>query len=155
MMKKIVITSLLTSLVLLNASPYIPHLSHELERNKRMIAEYEKAIEQLKERNIFLEEQKKKNPKLYDEKALYEERKDAYIQRVKLAGAEAKNIDFKIEKGMLSLKMQMELTRDDENGYYQSSRSFYQEYTIPKDVEESKITQKIEGDYFVITMPKK
>lgn len=154
-MKKTVITSLLASLVVLHAGPYIPHLSHELKRNKQMIAEYEKAIQQLKERNIFLEEQKKKNPKLYDEKALYEERKDAYIQRVKLAGAEAKNIDFKIEKGMLSLKMQMELTRDDENGYYKSSRSFYQEYTIPKDVEESKITQKIEGDYFVITMPKK
>lgn len=154
-MKKTVITSLLASFVMLHGGTYIPHLSSELERNKRMIVEYERAIEQLKERNRFLEEQKQKNPKLYDEKALYEETKDAYIQRVKLAGAEPKNIDFKIEKGVLSLHMSMKITRNDENGYYESSRLFFQEYTIPKDVEDSKITHKIEGDYFVITMPKK
>jgi len=155
MLRKIILSSLLVGVTLVNAAEYIPHLHSELERNKRIIQEYEKGIQQLKERNKFLEEQKKKNPKLYVTKPLFEETKDAYIQRVKLQGAEAKNINFKIEKHMLSLEMNIKITRDDKDGYYQSSRSFYQEYSIPKNVDESKISHSIDGDYFVITMPKK
>ncbi len=154
MFHKSLFLSLVTS-ALLVANSYVPHLNSELKRNERIIQEYEKAIEQLKERNAFLVEQKKKNPKLYEEKALFEETKQAYIQRVKLDGADAKNIDFKIEKGSLTLQMSMQITRNDKDGYYQSSRSFFQKYPIPKDVDQSKITHKQEGDYFVITMPKK
>ena len=155
MLGKIILSSLLVGVTFVSAAEYIPNLHSELERNKRIIQEYEKGIQQLKERNKFLEEQKKKNPKLYVTKPLFEETKDAYIQRVKLQGAEAKNINFKIEKHMLSLEMNIKITRDDKDGYYQSSRSFYQEYSIPKNVDESKITHSIDGDYFVITMPKK
>ena len=154
MFKKLFVASLLLGATLANAA-YVRHLSSEMQKNERMIYEYEKAIEQLKERNAFLKEQKKKNPKMYEEKALFEETKDAYIQRVKLEGAEAKNINFKIENHMLSLKMSIQITKDDKDGYYQSSRSFYQEYSIPKNVEESKITNYVDGDYFVIKMPKK
>lgn len=155
MFKKLLLISIVASSAVLSAAEYVPHLSGELKRNERIIQEYKKAIEQLKERNLFLQEQKKKNPKLYEEKALFEETKNAYIQRVKLAGAEAKNINFKVEKHRLFLDMNIKITRDDKDGFYQSSRSFYQEYTIPSDVEESKISHSIEGDYFVITMPKK
>jgi len=56
---------------------------------------------------------------------------------------------------MLSLEMSIKITRDDKNGYYQSSRSFFQEYSIPKNVKESEITAYVDGDYFVIKMPKK
>jgi HSP20 family molecular chaperone IbpA len=152
---KFLLTTAIASSLMLSANSYVPHLSSELKRNERIILEYEKAIEQLKERNKFLVEAKKKNPKMYEEKALFEETKNAYIQRVKLDGAEANNIDFKVENHMLSLQMSIKITRDDKDGYYQSSRSFYQEYSIPKDVEESKISHAQEGDYFVITMPKK
>jgi len=155
MLKQLLVSSFLISATLVNASDYVPHLNSELQRNERIIQEYEKAIKQLKERNVFLKEQKKKNPKLYETKALFEETKKAYIQRVKLSGAQAKNIDFKIENHRLSLGMNIKITKDDKDAYYHSSRSFYQEYTIPKDVEESKITHSIDGDYFVITMPKK
>jgi HSP20 family molecular chaperone IbpA len=155
MLKKLFVTSLFVGGTLLSASNYVPHLNSELQRNERIIFEYEKAIKQLKERNKFLKEQKQKSPKLYEEKALFEETKKAYIQRVKLEGAEAKNINFKIEKHRISLQMNIKITKDDEDGFYQSSRSFYQEYSIPKDVDESKITNYIDGDYFVIKMPKK
>lgn len=155
MLKKILLTSVVIGATLYGAPTYVPHLNSEVQRNDRIIQEYEKAIKQLKERNIFLIEQKKKNPKLYESKALFEETKDAYIQRVKLEGAEAKNIDFKIENHMLSLQMSIKITKDDKDGYYQSSRSFFQEYAIPKDVDESKISNYVEGDYFVIKMPKK
>lgn len=154
MLKKFLFLSLAASYIL-SANSYIPHLNSELKRNERIIQEYEKAIDQLKERNAFLSEQKKKNPTMYEEKALFEETKTAFIQRVKLDGADAKNIDFKVEKHTLTLQMSMQITRNDKDGYYQSSRSFYQKYPIPKDVDESKITHKQEGDYFVITMPKK
>lgn len=56
---------------------------------------------------------------------------------------------------MLALDMNIKTTRNDKDGYFESSRSFYQEYTIPKDVDESKITNYMDGDYFVIKMPKK
>ncbi|MBN2816069.1 MAG: Hsp20/alpha crystallin family protein [Campylobacterales bacterium] len=155
MLTKVIISSLLAGVTVINAAEYVPNLNSELQRNERIIQEYEKGIQQLKERNKFLQEQKKKNPQLYVTKPLFEETKDAYIQRVKLGGAEAKNINFKIEKHMLSLEMNIKITRDDKDGYYESSRSFYQEYSIPKNVDESKISHSIDGDYFVITMPKK
>ena len=155
MLQKLLLTSFIASSLILSADIVVPKLNTEIQRNERIIQEYEKAIQELKERNAYLETQKKNNPKLYEEKALFEETKSAYIQRVKLEGAQPKNIDFKVENHRLSLKMSIEITRDDQNGYYQSSRSFFQEYTIPSDVEESKIAHSLEGDYFVITMPKK
>ena len=155
MLQKLLVISLFTSATLFASSSYIPHLDREFQRNARIIEEYQKGIEQLKERNKLLLEQKKNNPKLYETKPLYEETQDAYIQRIKLNGAQAKNLNFTIKNHMINLKMNIKITKDDENGYYQSSRSFYQEYSIPKDVQESKITNFIDGDYFVIKMPKK
>jgi len=155
MLHKLLLTSLVASASLFASSAYIPNLNAELTHNKQLIKEYKEGIKELEKRDSFLLSTKKSNPKLYEEKASFEETKKAYIQRIKLNGAEAKNINFKIEKHMLSLQMSIKTTRNDKNGYYQSSRSFFQEYSIPKNVKESKITTYVDGDYFVVKMPKK
>jgi len=155
MSRKLLVTSLLTCASLFASSTYVPNLNAELQHNTKLIKEYKQGIQQLIERNKFLKKQKKKNPKLYENKALFQETKKAYIQRIKLNGAEAQNLNFKIQNHIITLQMNMKTTRNDKNGYYQSTQSFYQEYSIPKDVQESKITNYKDGDYFVIKMPKK
>jgi len=99
--------------------------------------------------------QKAKNPKLYEKKPLYEETKEAYIHRIKLNGAEAKNINFTIKDHVLSIDMNIKVEHKDKNSYYASSKYFFQSYSIPSNVEESKIKNLVDGDYFVIIMPKK
>jgi len=155
MLHKLLLTSLVASASLFASNAYIPNLNAELSHNKQLIKEYKEGIKELEKRNVFLIKTKKDNPKVYEEKASFEETKEAYIQRIKLNGAEAKNINFKIQKHMLELEMNIKTTRNDKNGYYQSSRSFFQEYSIPKNVKESEITTYIDGDYFVVKMPKK
>ena len=155
MFNKLLLTSLFTTATLLSAANYIPNLSEELSHNKQLLKEYKEGIKQLEMRNAFLEKTKKSNPKLYEEKPLFEETKTAYIQRIKLGGAEAKNINFKVENHIATISMNIKIERKDKNSYYQSSRSFYQEYQIPKNVKESEIKNYVDGDYFVIKMPKK
>jgi len=159
MLRKLLVSSTIVGLALSSivsaSNAFVPNLNAELAHNKMMVKEYKQRLSALEKRNKFLAEIKKKYPKLYEEKALFEERKDAYIYRVKLNGAEVKNVNFKIEHHMASIEMNMKVTRNDKNGYYESSSSFYQEYSIPKNVEESKIDHYVDGDYFVIKMPKK
>jgi HSP20 family molecular chaperone IbpA len=140
---------------LLASSQYIPNLNDEYSYNKKMLTEYKSIIKKLETRNRYLAKVKKENPKLYVQKALYENKKNEYIYRVKLAGAKAKNLNFKIENHMASVQMALKTERNDKNGYYSSSQNFYQEFSIPKDVKEDKIVNKINGDYFEIIMPKK
>ena len=150
------LTSLfLTQSTLFGAINVIPDLNKELAHNTALIKEYKSAIKELEARNKFLIAEKEKNPKLYEIKPLYEETKDAYINRVKLNGAEAKNINFTIQDHMVTLEMQMKTERKDKNGYYSSSQYFFQSYPVPANVQEEKITHSVDGDYFVITMPKK
>lgn len=159
MLRKLLVSSVIAGLALSSvvsaSDAFIPNLNAELSHNKMMIKEYKQRLDALEKRNKFLAEMKKKYPKMYEEKALFEERKDAYIYRVKLNGAEAKNVNFKIEHHVVSIEMNMKTTRNDKNGYFESSSAFYQEYSIPKNVEESKIDHYVDGDYFVIKMPKK
>ena len=155
MFKKLLLTSLFAGATLLSAANYIPNLNEELAHNKQLLKEYKEGIKQLEKRNAFLVKAKKSDPKLYEEKPLFEETKTAYIQRIKLGGAKAKNINFKVEKHVATISMNIKIERKDKNGYYQSSRSFYQEYQIPKNVKESEIKNYVDGDYFVIKMPKK
>ena len=159
MLRKLLVSSTIVSLALssvVSASDvFIPNLNTELSHNKLLVKEYKERIAALEKRDKFLTELKNKNPKLYEEKPLFEETKDAYIYRIKLNGAEAKNINFKIEHHMASIEMSMKITRNDKNEYYESSSSFYQEYAIPKNVDESKIDHYIDGDYYVTKMPKK
>ncbi len=130
-------------------------LNEELERNTKLIEEYKSSIKNLEERNKVLLEKKAKNPKLYEKKALYEDTKDAYIHRIKLNGSEAKNISFTIKDHYLSVEMNIKTEQKDGKNYYASSKYFFQSYNIPSDVDESKIKHEVDGDYFVVVMPKK
>ncbi len=159
MMKKTVLSALvatlLTPMALFGAVQIVPNLNQELVHNKLLVKEYKQELSDLQKRNTFLEEQKAKHPKLYEVKPLYEETKHAYINRVKLNGAAAKNLNFTIKDHMVTLEMQMKTERKDKSGFYSSSQYFYQSYPVPKDVNEEKIKHSVDGDYFVITMPKK
>jgi HSP20 family molecular chaperone IbpA len=158
MIKKLTTLSVAAALTLavsLQAQTLIPNLNSQVEHNKQLIKEYKTLIQKLEKRNSYLLEEKKKNPKLYETKPLYEDTKEAYINRIKLNGAKANNINFTIENHQLAIEMNIKTEHKDENSYYANSQYFFQSYPIPSDVEESKIKHGVEGDYFVITMPKK
>lgn len=130
-------------------------LNDELKRNNALIQEYKERIKTIEERNKFLEEKKAKNPKLYVKKPLYEETKEAYIHRVKLNGAEAKKVSFIIRNHYLSIEMNIKNEQKSDNSYFASSQYFSQAYSIPNNVDETKISHEVDGDYFVVIMPKK
>ena len=160
MKHRFLITSVLAAIVssvalFASNTPYIPYLNEELEHNKMAIKEYKATIKELEKRNAYLEKIKKQNPKLYVKKPLFEEKKDKYIYRVKLDGAKAKNLNMTIKDHTIALEMSLKTERSDKNGYFMSSRNFYQQFSIPKDVNEKKITNRVDGDYFEIVMPKK
>ena len=155
MFKTLTFLTALTATSLFASTTVIPSLNQELAHNQVLIKEYKQALTELEKRNDFLIAEKKKNPKLYEIKPLFEETKKAYIHRVKLNGAEAKNLNFTIKDHRVTLEMQMKRERKDKNGYFSSSQYFFQAYPVPKDVNEEKIKHSVDGDYFIITMPKK
>ena len=159
MLNKKITLSLLASAMLSTSvfafGGFFLDLNDELQRNTQLIKEYKASIKELEKRNKFLLEKKAKNPKLYVKKPLYEETKDAYVYRVKLNGAEAKHVSFTIKNHNLSIEMNIKTEHKDKDSYYASSKYFYQSYSIPKGVDESKIKHEIDGDYFVVIMPKK
>ncbi len=159
MLKKTLLSGLVASLVFTTSSfsfgDFILDLNDELQANQELIKEYKARITKLEKRNKYLLAQKAKNPKLYEKKPLYEETKNSYIYRVKLNGAQAKNVSFTIKDHILSIEMNIKTEHKDKNSYYASSRYFFQSYSIPKGVDEEKISHKVEGDYFTIIMPKK
>ncbi len=159
MLNKLFISSIAATLLLSSSlfakEQYIPNLNDELSYNQKIVKEYKDIIKKLEERNSYLSKVKKENPKLYLQKPLYEDTKEAYIYRVKLAGAKAKNMNFTIKNHVASVEMYLKTERNDKNGYFSSSQNFYQQFSIPKNVQEEKITNRVDGDYFEITMPKK
>ena len=155
MFKKLTFLTVITATSLLASAAIIPNLNKELVHNQALIKEYKEALSNLEKRNDFLLEQKNKNPELYEVKPLFEDTKEAYINRIKLNGASPKNINFTIKNHTLTLEMQMKTERKDKNGYFSSSQYFFQSYPIPKDVNEEKIKYSVDGDYYVINMPKK
>jgi len=159
MLHKLLISSVTATLLvttsLFASSGYIPNLNDELSYNQKMLKEYKDIITKLEKRNSYLSKVKKENPSLYVQKPLYEDTKEAYIYRIKLAGAKAKNMNFTIKNHIASVEMNLRTERNDKNGYYSSSQNFYQQFSIPKNVKEEKITNRVNGDYFEITMPKK
>ena len=130
------------------------NLNDELKHNRQLIKEYKDKVQLLEERNKFLLAEKAKNPKLYEEKKLYEESKESYIYRIKLNGAEANKVSFTIKDHFLSIEMNLKSEEKTNSSYYVSSRYFSEIYAIPKNVDESKIKHEVDGDYFVIVMPK-
>ncbi len=155
MFKKLTFLTVITATSLLASAAIIPNLNKELVHNQALIKEYKEALSNLEKRNDFLLEQKNKNPELYEVKPLFEDTKEAYINRIKLNGASPKNINSTIKNHTLTLEMQMKTERKDKNGYFSSSQYFFQSYPIPKDVNEEKIKYSVDGDYYVINMPKK
>ena len=155
MFKVLTFLTAVTATSLFASPTIIPNLNEELVHNKVLIKEYKEALSNLEKRNSYLEAEKNKNPKFYEVKPLFEETKSAYINRVKLNGAEAKNINFTIKDHIVTLEMQMKTERKEKNGYYSSSQYFFQSYPVPSNVDEEKIKHSADGDYFVITMPKK
>lgn len=155
--KKLLVSTVVTSILSTSifAFGFTLDLNDELERNTKLIEEYKSSIKNLEQRNKVLLEKKEKNPKLYEKKALYEDTKDAYIHRIKLNGSEAKNISFTIKEHYLSIEMNIKTEQKDGKNYYASSKYFFQSYNIPLDVDESKIKHEVDGDYFVVIMPKK
>ena len=147
-------TSVLLSSSLLAFGDFFIDLDTEVQNNTQLIKEYKSRILKLEKRNKFLLDTKAKNPKLYEKKPLYEETKNAYIYRIKLNGAEANKINFTIAHHVLSLEMNIKNEHQSQDGYYASSRYFFQSYSIPSDVKEEKIEHKVDGDYFVVVMPK-
>ncbi len=157
MLKKLSISSMVLTALSSSvfASNYIPNLNEELSYNKAMIKQYKENIKQLEKRNSYLEKVKKQNPKLYVQKPLYEEKKDKYIYRIKLAGAKAKNLKFTIKDHVASVEMYLKTEKRENGSYFASSQQFYQQFAIPNNVNEEKITNKVDGDYYEIIMPKK
>jgi len=153
--KPMIISAILSTILAANASAYVMDLNDEVQRNTNLISQYKQGIKNLEKRNKYLLEEKAKNPKLYEKKLAYEETKKAYIYRIKLDGAKAKNVSFTIKDHVLSIEMSIKMEEKNKNSYYASSRYFYQSYAIAKDVDEEKIKHNVDGDYFVITMPKK
>ena len=159
MTNKLMIASLGATLLIASPlsafSEYIPNLNSKIDYNSKLIDEHKAYIIKLEKRNDYLNNIKLKNPKLYIKKPLYENTKEAYIYRVKLDGAKAKNLSFTIRDHIASIEMYLKVERKDSSGYYSSSQNFYQEFSIPKDVVEENITNEIDGDYFEIMMPKR
>ena len=159
MLQKTLLLSLATSVALSTSiyafNGFALNLNDELKRNEQLIKEYKDGIYLLEKRNKLLLDKKAKNPKLYEKKELYEETKDAYIYRIKLNGVQANKINFTIKNHYLSIEMNIKTEEKTDNSYYASSKYFSQAYSIPKSVYESKIKHEVDGDYFVISMPKK
>ncbi len=158
-MKKLILISTLSSLIL-GGSLYAyglfdVDLHQKIQYNKKLISQYEEAIKELKSENKQLADEVKKHPELYVKKPLYEDLKDKYIYRVKLNGAKADKLNLTIKDNMLSIVMDMKSETKSDKGYYFNSQHFSTAYNIPQDVIQDKISHHIDGDYFVVEMPKK
>ena len=152
---KPIIAMIITGSALNAFSLFDMDIDKKIQSNTNLIKEYEKRIKDLKDENIYLKNEKAKNPSLYIKKPLYEDLKDKYIYRVKLNGAKADKLNFIIKDNVVSIDMNMKSEQKDKNGYFYSSKYFSNSFSIPMGVVQEKITHKIDGDYFEIIMPKK
>ena len=158
-MKKLISVSAITAVLLassLNAfGLFDVDINQKIQDNKQLIKEYKEAINKLEKQNKNMQDEIAKNPQLYIKKPLYENTKNSYIYRIKLNGAKAQSLNFLIKNNVASLNMDMQHEEKGDNGYFYSSQYFSTSYSIPADVAQDKITHKVDGDYFVIEMPKK
>jgi len=158
-MKKLLFTSLLAT-ILVSTSVQAFGLFHgdinqQIEYDQQRIKEYKKAIKQLEKEIKYLKSEKAKNPELYVKKPLFEDLKDKYLYRIKLNGAKMDTLNFVIKDNTVSISMNIKNEQKDKQGYFFSSRHFARSFTIPANVNQEKITNRMDGDYFLIEMPKK
>ena len=158
-MKKLISLSAVSALMLagsLNAfGLFDVDIDQSIKHNNELIKEYRTAIDKLEKQNKYMMDEKAKHPELYVKKPLYENLKDKYIYRIKLDGASPDAVSFMIKDNVASVQMNMKREQKSDNGYYYSSQYFSTSYAIGDDVVQDKITHKVDGDYFVIEMPKK
>ena len=126
----------------------------EIKNIESLIIEYKNKIKRLKDRNVKIDKKIAENPKKYEIKKLEEENDKEYIYRIKLNGAEVKNLNMKIQNNYITISMEQKTEKKDNGHYFMSSSSFLKTFQIPQNVEQSKITNDIDGDYFIIKMPK-
>lgn len=149
------LTSLLLSGHLYAFGLFDIDINQKIKNNEYSIAQYEDAIKTLKNENKTLLDELNKHPELYVKKPLYEDLQDKYIHRIKLNGAKADKLNFTIKDNMISIVMNMQSENKSDSGYYYNSQYFQTAYTIPNDVAQDKISHSVDGDYFVVEMPKK
>ena len=154
------ITTTLLGVMLLSSSVQAFGLFHgdinqQIEYDEQRIKEYQKAIKKLEKEIKYLKSEKKKNPELYVKKPLFENLKDKYLYRIKLNGAKMDALNFVIKDNSISISMNIKNEQKDNQGYFFSSRHFARSFTIPANVNQEKITNRMDGDYFLIEMPKK
>lgn len=158
-MTKLLTTSLLAGLLLSSSVQafglFHGDINEQIEYDQQRIKEYQKAIKQLEKEIKYLKDEKKKNPELYVKKPLFEDLKDKYLYRIKLNGAKMDALNFVIKDNSVSISMNIKNEQKDDQGYFFSSRHFARSFTIPKNVNQEKITNRMDGDYFLIEMPKK
>ncbi|MBU0721176.1 Hsp20/alpha crystallin family protein [bacterium] len=130
-------------------------INKRIDRNKALIQQYKEAVSKLEKENKYMLDQKAKHPELYVKKPLFENLKDKYIYRIKLNGAKSEALNFMIKDNIVTLSMNMKREEKNDYGYFYNSQYFSSSYAIAEDVQQEKITHKIEGDYFTIEMPKK
>ena len=158
-MTKLLTTSLLAGLLLSSSVQafglFHGDINQQIEYNQQRVKEYQKAIKQLEKEIKYLKTEKAKNPELYVKKPLFEDLKDRYLYRIKLNGAKMDALNFVIKDNSISISMNIKNEQKDSQGYFFSSRHFARSFTIPANVDQEKITNRMDGDYFLIEMPKK
>ena len=158
-MTKLFVGSLLTTLLVSSSLQanglFYGDINQQIKYDEQRIKEYENAIKKLKKEIKHLKAEKAKNPELYVKKPLFEDLKDKYLYRIKLNGAKTEALNFVIKDDRVSIKMNIKNEQKDDQNYFFSSRHFSRSFTIPANVNQEKISNRMDGDYFLIEMPKK
>lgn len=158
-MKKLILSPIAFTLILTMSLEafglFDVDINKRIDRNNALIKKYENAIKKLKEENKYMLDERSKHPELYVKKPLFENLKDKYIYRIKLNGAKADALNFLIKDNVVTISMDMKREEKSDYGYFYNSQYFSTSYSIASDVEQDKITHKVEGDYFTVEMPKK
>ena len=158
-MTKLITTTLLATSLLSSSVQafglFDTDINEQIEYDKQRIQEYQKAIKNLEKEIKYLKSEKKKNPELYVKKPLFEDLKDRYLYRIKLNGAKMDALNFVIKDNSIAISMNIKNEQKDDHGYFFSSQHAARSFSIPKNVNQEKITNRMDGDYFLIEMPKK
>lgn len=82
-----------------------------------------------------------------------EETKDGYLIKINLKpfNNEPKNVDVKVKGKHVSISANYKSKTQNQS----SSSEFYQSLTLPSKIDDKAVTQKKEGNFLVITIPKK
>jgi HSP20 family protein len=93
-------------------------------------------------------------------KADFSETEKAYELTCELPGLDEKDVDVSLAEGVLTVKGQKEIKReekDEKRNYYFSERSygaFHRSFRLPENVDESKISAQFDKGVLTITLPK-